>query len=78
MNISSDEGRCHDESFQFDRQLMANQLLQETHFLLAAAHGNPIGSLNAEQLEANIWAASTPLEEEVWVRFHSEFGGYRY
>ncbi|MXY92633.1 MAG: aldo/keto reductase [Caldilineaceae bacterium SB0670_bin_27] len=37
-------------------------------------HGNPIGSLNVEQLEANIRAASTPLDESVWIRFQEEFG----
>ena len=36
-------------------------------------HGNPIGSLNAEQLEANIQAASAPLADEVWHRFEMEF-----
>ncbi|MEZ4659706.1 MAG: aldo/keto reductase [Caldilineaceae bacterium] len=38
-------------------------------------HANPIGSLNAAQLEANIWAASTPVAESVWAKFHAEFGG---
>lgn len=37
-------------------------------------HANPIGSLNVEQLEANVWAASTPVNENVWGRFHAEFG----
>ena len=37
-------------------------------------HGNPIGSLNAEQLEANIRAACTPVEESVWAKFQAEFG----
>ena len=37
-------------------------------------HGNPIGSLNVEQLEANIRAASTPLDENVWAKFEEEFG----
>jgi L-galactose dehydrogenase len=36
-------------------------------------HGNPIGSLNVDQLEANIWAASTPIEENVWANFRDEF-----
>ncbi|MEM7134099.1 MAG: aldo/keto reductase [Chloroflexota bacterium] len=36
-------------------------------------HGNPIGSLNAEQLEANIWAASTPIDEGVWAKFGAAF-----
>ena len=37
-------------------------------------HGNPIGSLNKEQLEANIRAASTPLDESVWTSFQERFG----
>ena len=37
-------------------------------------HGNPIGSLNVEQLEANIRAATTPLDDCVWTRFQEEFG----
>ncbi|MBX3015390.1 MAG: aldo/keto reductase [Caldilineaceae bacterium] len=37
-------------------------------------HGNPLGSLNVEQLEANVWAASTPLPDEVWTRFAARFG----
>ena len=37
-------------------------------------HGNPIGSLNIEQLEANVRAASTPIEESVWEKFSAEFG----
>ncbi len=37
-------------------------------------HGNPIGSLNVEQLEANLRAASTPLVDCVWIRFQEEFG----
>jgi len=30
--------------------------------------------LNEEQLEANIRAAATPVEESVWARFEGEFG----
>jgi len=37
-------------------------------------HGNPLGSLNAEQLEANVWAASTPLPAGVWERYTARFG----
>lgn len=37
-------------------------------------HGNPIGSLNVEQLESNIRAATTPLDDSVWTRFQEEFG----
>ncbi len=37
-------------------------------------HGNPLGSLNVEQLEANVWAASTPLPDAVWPRFAARFG----
>lgn len=36
-------------------------------------HGNPIGSLNTEQLEANVRAATTPVPESVWKRFRSDF-----
>ena len=36
-------------------------------------HGNPIGSLNVAQLEANVRAAATPLPEEVWRRFGERF-----
>ncbi len=37
-------------------------------------HGNPLGSLNVEQLEANVWAASTPLSEAVWAKYQARFG----
>ncbi len=37
-------------------------------------HGNPIGSQNAEQLAANVRAASAPLDEDVWARFQADFG----
>jgi len=37
-------------------------------------HGNPLGNLNVEQLEANVWAASTPLPDEVWERYMARFG----
>lgn len=37
-------------------------------------HGNPLGNLNVEQLEANIWATSTPLSDDVWMRFATHFG----
>ena len=37
-------------------------------------HGNPIGSLNKIQLEANILAASRPVEEAVWKKFDLKFG----
>ena len=33
-------------------------------------HGNNIGSLNIEQLEANLTAAATPLSDEVWEKFN--------
>ena len=38
-------------------------------------HGNNIGSLNIEQLEANVRAASTPLSDEVWEKYEARFGG---
>ena len=37
-------------------------------------HGNNIGSLNIDQLEKNIKAASLPLPDAVWERYHSYFG----
>ena len=37
-------------------------------------HGNNIGSLNVEQLEANVQAASTPLSDEVWEKYEARFG----
>ena len=38
-------------------------------------HGNNIGSLNVEQLEANVRAASIPLPDEVWEKYEARFGG---
>ena len=37
--------------------------------------GNNIGSLNIEQLEANVRAASNPLSDEVWEKYEARFGG---
>ena len=37
-------------------------------------HGNNIGNLNIEQLEANVRAASTPLPDEVWEKYEARFG----
>jgi aryl-alcohol dehydrogenase-like predicted oxidoreductase len=37
-------------------------------------HGNNIGSLNVEQLEANVRAASIPLPDEVWEKYEARFG----
>ncbi len=37
-------------------------------------HGNNIGSLNVEQLEANVRAASTPIPDEVWEKYEAKFG----
>ncbi|MCH2666722.1 MAG: aldo/keto reductase [Deinococcales bacterium] len=37
-------------------------------------HGNPIGSLNVEQLESNVQAASTPMDEGVMAKFTAQFG----
>ena len=37
-------------------------------------HGNNIGSLNVEQLEANLIAASTPLPDAVWEKYEARFG----
>ena len=38
-------------------------------------HGNNIGSLNVEQLEANVRAASVPLSDEIWEKYEARFGG---
>ena len=35
-------------------------------------HGNNIGSLNIEQLEANLTAAATSLSDEVWEKFNAQ------
>jgi aryl-alcohol dehydrogenase-like predicted oxidoreductase len=37
-------------------------------------HGNNIGNLNVEQLEANVRAASTPLPDDVWEKYDARFG----
>ena len=37
-------------------------------------HGNNIGSLNVEQLEANVRAASVPLSDDVWEKYEARFG----
>ena len=37
-------------------------------------HGNNIGSLNIQQLESNVRAASTPLPDEVWEEYDARFG----
>lgn len=37
-------------------------------------HGNNIGNLNIEQLEANVQAASTPLPDAVWEQYDAQFG----
>lgn len=54
-----------------------NLLQLAIQFCLAEAQiqGNPIGSLNVAQLEANIWAASTPLDETIWAKFRNKFLG---
>ena len=38
-------------------------------------HANPIGSLNAAQLEQNVRAAATPLDESVWSASEAAFPG---
>ncbi len=50
-------------------QLAIQFCLKETRI-----HGNPIGSLNVEQLETNVRAACAALEENVWTKFGAEFG----
>ena len=37
-------------------------------------HGNNIGSLNIQQLESNVRAASTPLPDGVWEEYDARFG----
>ena len=37
-------------------------------------HGNNIGSLNIEQLEMNVRAASAPLPDEAWEKYEQKFG----
>lgn len=59
---------CQDEEINL-LQLAIQYCLKENRI-----HGNPIGSLNVEQLEANVWAASTPLDDDVWTRFDAAFG----
>ena len=41
-------------------------------------HGNNIGSLNIEQLEANLTAAATPLSDEVWEKLDEEINELRF
>ena len=62
--------------WQWCQQEEVNLLQLAIQFCLAEEriHGNPIGSLNVEQLEANVLAASTPIEESVWAKFRAEFG----
>ena len=36
--------------------------------------GNPIGSLNIAQLEANVRAAATPVPDDVWAKYEARFG----
>ncbi|MEM7034260.1 MAG: aldo/keto reductase [Chloroflexota bacterium] len=50
-------------------QLALQFCLKEDHI-----QANPIGSLNVEQLEANVWAASTPLSDDIWEKYYACFG----
>jgi len=59
---------CRDEGIDL-LQLAIQFCLKETRI-----HGNPIGSLNIEQLETNIRAANSPLDDEVWAKLEAEFG----
>ena len=86
INIAEakEKGRYKDDADADAAQTLWNWCQQEGVNLLQLAlqfclaetriHANPIGSLNIEQLEQNIWAASTLLEEEVLRKFQSEFG----
>lgn len=51
------------------------QLALQYCLLDGRIQGNNIGSLNIEQLEANVRAASVPLSDEVWERYEARFGG---
>jgi aryl-alcohol dehydrogenase-like predicted oxidoreductase len=59
--------------WQWCQQEEVNLLQLAIQFCLAETriHGNPVGSLNTEQLEANVWAASTPLDESAWTKFRA-------
>lgn len=62
--------------WQWCRDEEVNLLQLAIQFCLAEGriHGNPLGNLNVAQLEQNIWAASTPVEEGVWDKFEAAFG----
>ncbi len=62
--------------WQWCRDEEVNLLQMALQFCLAEGriHGNPTGNLNVEQLEANIWAASTPLDEAVWTKLQADLG----
>ena len=59
---------CREEGIDL-LQLAIQFCLKETRI-----HGNPIGSLNVEQLETNIRAANSPLDDEVWAKLEAKFG----
>ena len=59
---------CRDEGIDL-LQLAIQFCLKETRI-----HGNPIGSLNVDQLETNIRAANSPMDDEVWAKLETEFG----
>ena len=56
-----------------DRGIDLLQLALQFCLREARIHGNPIGSLNAAQLEQNIRAAATPLAESTWTAYEEAF-----
>ncbi|MCY4483526.1 MAG: aldo/keto reductase [Spirochaetaceae bacterium] len=56
-----------------DRGIDLLQLALQFCLREARIHGNPIGSLNAAQLEQNIRAAATPLDESTWTAYEGAF-----
>ena len=56
-----------------DRSIDLLQLALQFCLREARIHGNPIGSLNAAQLEQNIRAAATPLDESTWTAYEEAF-----
>ena len=65
------------ERWQWCQEERVNLLQLALQFCLRddRIHGNNIGSLNVEQLEANVRAASVPLSDEVWEKYEARFGG---
>lgn len=56
-----------------DREVDLLQLALQFCLREPRIHGNPIGSLNAAQLEQNIRAAATPLDDSTWTAYEAAF-----